>query len=179
MICQSGSVKPSQDYDSCIACPDGGTCFGASVSCQSGYYFDGNVQCKRNDTFFALLSQTTERSLFTVTQAVTISAPISQLITVSAVATNFQTVTISNQGSPSQQQSQASNSITVDFIGTLPISPLIFAVACIGVGAFVMLIFALVCCRKSTQTRKNEEIEGMTATGMNTTSQITFTNSTR
>ena len=55
---------------------------------------------------------------------------------------------------------------------------MIFAAITFGAGLFIMLIVSLICCRKSPQRRKDEEFDGMTTTtGMNTTSQRTFTNS--
>ena len=94
---------------------------------------------------------------------------------------NVETVTVTNNQPVAGQQAQSANSVTIEFIGTLPISPLILAACTFGAGLFVMLIFSLVCCRnKSAQRRKDEEYDGagMTATrtGMNTTSQRTFTN---
>ena len=227
--CAGGFFKPSQLYTMCVKCPDGSqSCSGSSVTCQTGYYYDSNVQCKRNDTYFALM-QTATNSLSTVTsymtsyltntqtlslyatatvsnmqtvvstvisgttavQYVTVNAgPATNTVTISNAGyaqtvavtanSNAQTVTIWNNQPPTGQQSaQSANSVTVDFIGTLPISPLIFGLVMFGIGLFLMLIISLVCCRnKSHQRRKDEEYDGagMTATGMNTTSQRTFTN---
>ena len=237
--CASGFMKPDQTYNVCIACPQGySSCGGSSIVCQSGFYFDKNVQCKRNDTYFALMQtvtntastvtnyvtvtqtsvststttsiSTTTTSVFaTVTQSVSLTATVSNaqstmtsliVSTVSVVQyspTNFndqsiitsvvtiaqtQTVSLSNIQTVtaypgSNSQSQSAQSITVDFIGTLPISPLMFGLVCLGMGLFIMLILSLVCCRKSPSRRKDEEFDapGMTST-LNTTSQRTFTN---
>ena len=209
--CQAGNFKPSQDFATCIACPYGSSCGGSSISCQSGYYFDTNSQCKRNDTFFALM-QTATNTVSTVTNYVTVTQTSTSTSTTSIYATATQisvqyttqfatiggspisTVTVSNSqglvqtvtvstgtggtGSP-QQQAQSANSVTIDFIGTLPISPLILAAITFGAGLFIMLIFSLICCRRRPPLRrKDEEFDGMTstATGMNTQSQRTFTN---
>ena len=70
--CPAGYFKPSQSYRMCVKCPDGSSsCGGASVSCQTGFYYDSNVQCKRNDTFFALM-QTVKNTASTVTNYVTV-----------------------------------------------------------------------------------------------------------
>ena len=253
--CQAGNFKPSQDFATCIACPYGSSCGGSSISCQSGYYFDTNSQCKRNDTFFAMqqvssaagsattvtafltLTQTststttsvstntitttstqvltatstttetatstsiqvqttvqtsttteTSVSVSTVSQIITISGMTilqQQFVTVTTTGNDYtQTVTVSDgpQETVSQKQSaQSANFVTLDNLGTLPISPLIFGIISFCSGFFAMLIMALVCCRRSSARRKDEELEvGMTtatsASGMNnTTSQRTFT----
>ena len=115
-----------------------------------------------------------------VTNTVTVSGTANvQTVTVPGTA-NAETVTVTNNQPIAGQQAQSANSVTIDFIGTLPISPLIFGACAFGAGLFVLLIFSLVCCRnKSAQRKKDEEFDGVgmtTATGMNTTSQRTFTN---
>ena len=230
--CQLGAFKPSQDFTTCIACPQTGSsnCVGSSITCQSGYFFDSNVQCKRNDTFFAV-QQTGTQSAATVTNYVTLTQttsvfvtatvavtgptqtqPVIQTVTVSAtvavaggspantqtvIATSTQIVTVrttqavmgtktqtvtmtatadnSNSGFGAQL-AQSANSVTIDFIGTLPISPLIFGVATFGAGLFVMLLLSLVCCRRSPAARKAEEFD--MAVANTALSDQTFSNNT-
>ena len=190
--CQNGSFKPDQSYNTCIPCPGGAdACVGSSVSCRTGFYYDSNVQCMRNETYFASLQTTATSSVVTMTVSVysTVTFEAAQNIQTVTVSNNqggivnFQTVTVSQivtispTSGSSQQQAQSANSVTLDFIGTLPISPLIFGAAAFGAGLFIMLIFSLICWRKSPQRRKDDDIEGgMTSTGLNTTSQRTFTN---
>ena len=240
--CIAGYFKTDLSYPMCVKCPDGApTCGGSLVFCQTGFTLDANIQCKRNDTYFALMqtgtsSATTVTAYVTVTQtttstttstssvfltatlpaqtnyataSVSVTQPFTvltaQTVTISqwsntaniaiqtlTISANMappgqpQTVTItqtSDMNSPSSQpQMQSANYITIDFIGTLPISPMIFAAIAFGIGAFLMLVVALICCRKpSSNRRKDEEFDGgmMTATagsGMKTTSQRTFTN---
>ena len=70
--CGAGFFKPDLSYVMCVKCPDGSpSCGGSSVSCQTGYYYDSNVQCKRNDTYFALV-QTATNTVSTVTNFVTV-----------------------------------------------------------------------------------------------------------
>ena len=70
--CGAGFFKPDLSYVMCVKCPDGSpSCGGSSVSCQTGYYYDSNIQCKRNDTFFALV-QTATNTVSTVTNFVTV-----------------------------------------------------------------------------------------------------------
>ena len=53
--------------------------------------------------------------------------------------------------------------MTIEYLGTLPVSPLIFAASAFGVGSFIMMILCLVCCRKPHGTRKrDEEFDEMT-----------------
>ena len=229
--CQAGYFKPDLSFQTCIKCPDGSpSCGGSAVSCQAGYYFDPNVQCRRNDTYFGLtqtgtVTGSTVTSYFTITQTSTststttsttsifftatqvqqstqISTIIStgqvpvQTLTVVQAVTGIQIATVSvsiSQGGTTQTvtvstsskqtelpqpQAQAANSVTIDFIGTLPISPLVFAGIAFAIGAFLMLIVSLLCCRRSQSRRKDDEFEGagMTTTALNTTSQRTFTN---
>ena len=183
VVCPLGSAKPSQDYDMCFTCPSGGTCSGASVNCPTGYTFDANVQCKRNDTYFALMqtgTQTATSVISYVTIVQTSTSLLNQCNSASAVITATQTVTVSPSGQPGQQQAQSANSVTIDFIGTLPISPLIFGAIAFGSGLLIMLVFSLICCRRSTSRRiKDDEFDGGTtgmATSMNTASQQTYTN---
>ena len=107
-------------------------------------------------------------------QSIIVTTPVTQTETV----TVGQTVTLDASGTPGLPPAalaQSANSVTLDFIGTLPISPLIFGAVCLGIGVFVTLIFSLVCCRKTQSRRKDDDFEAMATTGMNTTSQRTFT----
>ena len=209
--CQAGYVKPDQSYNICVGCPQGySSCGGSSLSCQTGFYFDKNVQCKRNDTYFAL-QQTATNSVSSVTSFITVTQPstvfvtaiqphtvtaisqivnsaltvkttVSQTLIVISSQTVTQTVTQAgatvNMGAGSDSQNKPVNSVTLDFLGTLPISPMVFGIGCIGVGCFVSTIMFIIFCRTSARKlKKDEEYDGMT-TGMNTTSQRTFTNST-
>ena len=112
----------------------------------------------------------------TAGQTVTVSAaiPASQVI-----STASQTVTVTATAearSPQQQQAQNANSVTIDFIGTLPVSPLIFGACCFGIGAFIMMIASAICCRnRPSHARKDEEYEGGMTTNLNTTSHPTYT----
>ena len=55
----------------CVKCPDGSpSCGSSSVSCQTGYFYDAGAQCKRNDTYFAMM-QTTTSTILTATAYVT------------------------------------------------------------------------------------------------------------
>ena len=190
--CPSGSFKPSQSYNTCISCPSSSNiCSGSSVSCQTGYYYDANVQCTRNETYFALLPQTTTQpptqpAFVTVASTATVLSNNQiavQTITMgSIVVTVTQTTTVSVTAPPQQQQQgplSSGTSITLDYIGTLPVSPLIFGLTMFGIGLFLMLVVALVCCRRSQSRKVDEENGGnggMTTTMNNTTSQRTFTN---
>ena len=234
--CQAGFFKPDQSFSMCIQCPVGSSCGGSSISCQSGFYFDTNAQCKRNDTFFALqqtgtqtastvtayvtltqtqtstttststtsiyatatvqltntlaaswVTATLERTNILTASAVSVSVPavVTQYVTVSVsvevtstliTSQTAQTVTVSiSDTSLPSPQAQTANSVTIESIGTLPISPLIFGIIAFLSGLFVMFIMSLVCCRKQSQRRKDEDFEGMTTSAMNTTSQRTFT----
>ena len=251
--CNAGYFKPDQSYQMCTRCPDGSpSCGGTLVTCQTGYFFDSNVQCKRNDTYFALMqtgtaSASTVTAFVTVTQTTTstttstsvttetstsvsisvsittsstsifatITVPaetISASVTVAnnaaaAAVFNTQTVTINNQnlavtqtvtvldninsvstvtmtntvdGPAAGSEQQSQNSITLDSIGTLQISPLMFGAACLGVGLVLASVLSLICCRRrQTSKAKLDEFDGpaMTST-MNTTSQRTFNNNT-
>ena len=85
--CTGGFFKPAQSYQMCVKCPDGSpACSGSSVSCQIGYYFDSNVQCKRNDTYFALM-QTATNTLSTVTSYLTVTQVSTQTLNIYATAT--------------------------------------------------------------------------------------------
>ena len=210
--CGVGYFKPSLSYLMCIKCPDGAaSCAGSGVSCQTGYFYDSNVQCRRNDTYFGL-SQTATVPISPVTSFVTLIQTSTAVSTKSVFVTEtspvqaqFQTTTVTvnnymggngNTAFPSQtstvfvtatvstklneclqQSNQASNSVTLDFLGTLPISPLIFGAIAFGSGLFIMLIFSLICCRKARVKQRHDDFEaaGVTAT-LNTTSQRTFTN---
>ena len=230
-VCSTGYFKPDQSYSMCVRCPDGSSsCAGSTVSCQTGYFYDSNVQCKRNETFFSLVQPSSTnpvmpavtsyltvpqtRSVYaTATVSTTIFATqiisssnglvngqtviVSQSVFVTpnaqtavtpnaitvSVTPNAQTVTVtSTTGSdPAGKQVQSANSVTIDFLGTLPFSPLIFGLACMGMGVFLMLIVALICCRRSPHRRKDaDEFDGAAGmtTNMNTQSQRTFTNTT-
>ena len=216
--CNGGLFKPSQSYATCIACPDGSSsCSGSAVSCPSGYFYDSKVQCKRNDTYFALLQITTQAAstvtvyqTATVSQSITrsltvsgqtVSQPVTQFVTVAAQSVNVPvtatvivsgnlgasaTVTITSPGNAGETagaaQAQPANSVTIDFIGTLPISPLIFGLSTFGLGLFLMLILSLVCCRGRSRgkARRDDEFDGMTGvtSTMSTRGQATFTNAT-
>ena len=223
--CQPGLFKPSQLFATCVSCPQSGLtgCGGSSLTCQNGYFFDNNVQCKKNDTYFALQQTTTQTgaavtsyltftqplttttSIFatvtapaqtqfqTQTQAVSVTvqqqvpvqtatvfvnnAAVSTVTVTSTVSDGFVTVT-SGGSNVAGQQAQSANSVTIDFIGTLPISPLIFGAATFLTGFFIMLILSLICCRKSTGRKNDEEFGAVTGitTTTNTASQRTFTN---
>ena len=220
--CGAGYFKPDQTFATCIPCPLGSSCGGTSVTCPSGYYFDTNAQCKRNDTFFAL-QQTGTQSASTVTAYITVTQTQTSTFTTTSTSTTtttttstttsvsisttslFQTATITQTAAGNNQQqqtqtntvtlsvnsiqtvtataasqgqsAQSANSVTIEFLGTLPISPLILVIVAFGCGLFIMLILSLVCCRRAPGRRKYEEYDasGMTTTAMNTTSQRTFT----
>ena len=243
--CNAGFFKPDLSYQMCAKCPDGSpSCGGSLVSCQVGYYFDSNVQCKRNDTYFAMMqtgtvAASTVTAFVTVTQTSTSTTTSTSITSLYLTATAFhtqmqystqtktvtsnpaapiQTMTVTSQVgqqgtavstiyasvivstvtapmatqsyvetvtvvstvvSQQQQPAQSGNSVTLDNLGTLPISPLIFGIITFSSGVFVMLVLALVCCRKSRSVKgRDEESDTIGTTTMNTTSHRTFTSNT-
>jgi len=124
----------------------------------------------------AVATQTVTTSI--VQQNVVVSTVIGTVQTTYAGA--GETVTVTASGSPQAgAQAISGNSVTIDNLGTLPISPLVFGILAFVVGLFVMLVLSLICCRRGQSNPKlrDEEFETI-SNGMNTTSQRTFTNST-
>ena len=149
--CIAGYYRPTFSYTSCVPCPEGSSCTASAISCQAGYYF-ANSQCKRNNTYFnSIQTMTGAGSTVTLTQTST-------------------TTSIAPKDTP--------NYVTVDFIGTLPISPLIFGVSAFAAGFFLMMIISLLC-RRQRRDRIKPDVAEVTAsmTSMtNLTVQKSLTN---
>ena len=129
-------------------------------------------------------STVTTPSMVTVTNTIVsqqIQPQPAQTVSVTVTpqtGTIFVTATIAGSSGPSSaaQVGQA-NEVTIDFIGTLPISSLALAGVCLGIGALFAFLIALLCCR-AKRSSKTEDFDhfGMTSTTQtNTAGQPTFT----
>ena len=185
--CQSGYY-----FDNNVQCKRNGTFFALQQTVtQTVSTVTTFLTLTQTTSLFATITAPTQTFYQTQTQPVTLQLSVpTQTVTMvstqlgnSAVSTitvtsgSVSTVTASGISSGSGQQAQSGNVVTIDFIGTLPVSPLIFGVMTFSAGFFVMLIVSLICCRKPAQRSKVDDFDGAIGmtTAMNTTSQRTFT----
>ena len=130
----------------------------------------------------ALSFTSTSAVTSTLTSSTTITntaGPATVTVSFGAGATTVTQIITATQGpSGSAAQVQNANSVTVDFIGTLPISPLIFGLACVGGGAFIMLILASVCCWRPSRKHVQDDLYGpsLTLSTMKGSGPTTFRN---
>ena len=113
----------------------------------------------------------------TVTNTVSTIPPV-----VVATQTLFSTVTasveISSAGGNAVGAVQVNaQSVNIDGVGTLPISPLVFGIVAFAIGVMLALIAAIICCHRRSSNKINVDFEdvGLTTALNNTTSQRTFT----
>ena len=160
--CPFGYFKPDQAYQTCISCPQGSkSCFDSSVSCNVGYYYDFGAQCKINETYFALLQAGTTATLHTLTVTKTVTTILPAVTVIKSITKSQETVTRSfNNIVETVTLAVPAGSVALDYVGTLPVSPLLFGAVCIVGGSFITFIITLVFCRKSPYRSKYEYFDG-------------------